>query len=107
MTVQSRIPSVASMLMDEINRGEIHDAEDMPEGVVTMLSTVEFVDEGGGTRGTVQPVYPADAALSSSKISILTPIGAGLIGLREGQPPLRPEARRVGKNDVSTIRFRW
>src|SRR3546814_7403969 len=56
MTVQSRIPSVASMLMDEINRGEIHDAEDMPEGVVTMLSTVEFVDEGSGTRRTVQLV---------------------------------------------------
>src|SRR3546814_526566 len=91
MTVQSRIPSVASMLMDEINRGEIHEAEDMPEGVVTMLSTVEFVDEGSGTRRTVQLVYPADADISSGKISILTPIGAGLIGLSEGQSILWPD----------------
>src|SRR3546814_6590723 len=83
MTVQSRIPSVASMLMDEINRGEIHEAEDMPEGVVTMLSTVEFVDEGSGTRRTVQLVYPADAEISFGKIYILTPIGAGLTGDRK------------------------
>src|SRR3546814_12761163 len=67
MTVQSRIPSVASMLMDKINRGEIHDAEDMPEGVVTMLSTVEFVDERIGKRRPVPLVYLADADLYSTK----------------------------------------
>src|SRR3546814_18742657 len=63
----------------------------MPEGVVTMLSTVEFVDEGSGTRRPVQMVYPADADISSGKISILTPIGAGLIGLSEGQSILWPD----------------
>src|SRR3546814_13347355 len=85
MTVQSRIPSVASMLMDEINRGEIHEAEDMPEGVVTMLSTVEFVDEGSGTRRTVTLVYQADADHSSAQISNLTPLATGLHDLSKGQ----------------------
>jgi regulator of nucleoside diphosphate kinase len=78
-------------LLDEIERAELHSPEDMPAGIVTMMSTVEFVDEGSDTRRTVQLVYPPDADIAQGKISILTPIGAGLIGRSKGQSILWPD----------------
>ena len=50
-----------------------------------MNATVEFVDEASGADRTVELVYPKEADISAGRISILTPIGAGLIGLRAGQ----------------------
>lgn len=86
-----RQPDVAKMLLAEIDRAEIHDAGTLPDGVISMLSTVEFVDESNGTSRTVQLVYPADADIAAGRVSILTPIGAGLIGLSEGQSILWPD----------------
>lgn len=88
---EHRIPAVAAMLLAEIERAEIHAAADLPAGVVTMRSTVEFVDEGTGASRIVQLVFPPDADIAAGKISILTPIGAGLIGLSEGQSILWPD----------------
>jgi len=39
----------------------------------------------------VQLVYPADADIDAGKVSILTPVGAGLIGLRAGQAIAWPD----------------
>jgi regulator of nucleoside diphosphate kinase len=49
-----------------------------------MGSTVRYVTDTGDDR-TVTLVYPAEADISSGKVSILTPIGAALIGLSPGQ----------------------
>jgi regulator of nucleoside diphosphate kinase len=89
--VEKRLPELAGMLLAEIERAELHSAADMPAGVVTMQSSVEFVDEGNGSRRTVQLVYPVDADISAGRISILTPVGAGLIGLGEGQSIVWPD----------------
>jgi regulator of nucleoside diphosphate kinase len=91
LSVEHRLPEIADLLLTEIERAEIHSADDMPPGIVTMMSTVEFVDEGSDTRRTVQLVYPPDADISQGRISILTPIGAGLIGLAKGQSILWPD----------------
>ncbi|HWL46390.1 MAG TPA: nucleoside diphosphate kinase regulator [Sphingomonadaceae bacterium] len=91
LSVESRLPEIAELLLNEIERAELHGADDMPAGIVTMMSTVEFVDEGSDTRRTVQLVYPPDADIAQGKISILTPIGAGLIGLSKGQSILWPD----------------
>lgn len=91
LQVEQRVPAVASLLLAEIERAEVHAPGDLPPGVVTMMSTVEFVDEGSGTRRTVQLVYPPDADIAAGRISILTPVGAGLIGLGEGQSILWPD----------------
>ncbi|MFA7440658.1 MAG: nucleoside diphosphate kinase regulator [Sphingomonadaceae bacterium] len=84
-SIEHRQPAVADLLLGEIERAQVHSADDMPANVVTMLSTVEFVDEGSGTQRTLQLVYPPDADISAGRISILTLVGAGLIGLTEGQ----------------------
>lgn len=95
LQVRKRLPEISEMLLSEIARAAIHKAARIPRDVVTMHSTVEFVDEGTNVTHIAQLVYPKDADIAASRISILTPVGAGLIGLREGQSILWP--RRDGR----------
>ncbi|WP_150295469.1 GreA/GreB family elongation factor, partial [Sphingobium estronivorans] len=83
--IADSMPQVSELLLDEIARAQTHRAERIPPDVVTMHSSVEFVDEASGVDRTVQIVYPAQADIAAGRISILPPIAAGLIGLREGQ----------------------
>ena len=83
------------MLLREIERAHLHPAGALPEGVICIGAMVEFVDEGSGVSRTVQLVNPADADISANRISVLTPIGAGLIGVSEGRSILWPD--RDGK----------
>jgi len=84
-TVEARLPEVAGMLLDEIERAQIVAAAAMPQDVIRMHSTVAFADDGSGRQRTIQLVYPAEADIDQGRVSILTPVGAGLIGLRTGQ----------------------
>ena len=79
------MPTVSELLPSGIARAERLQAERIPPDAVTMHPLVEFVDEAGDVSRTVQIVYPAQADIASGRISILTPIAAGLIGPREGQ----------------------
>lgn len=83
--VQARLPQVSTMLLKEIDRARVVKDGALPADVVGMGSLVRFRDETTGTERTVRLVYPHEADIAASKVSILTPIGAGLIGLREGQ----------------------
>ncbi|OJY70127.1 MAG: transcription elongation factor GreAB [Sphingobium sp. 66-54] len=99
--IEDRLPEVSERLLDEISRANIHTAERIPADVVTMRSTVSFTDEASGAERSVQLVYPKDADISAGKISILTLIGAGLIGLREAQSIVWPD--RSGHERVLRI----
>lgn len=83
--VQARLPQVAALLLKEIDRARVVKDGALPADVVGMGSRVRFRDETSGTERTVRLVYPHEADIVAGKVSILTPIGAGLIGLREGQ----------------------
>lgn len=98
---QDRVPNVSDMLLEEIGRAHVHTAARIPRDVVTMHAGVEFVDEASGATRTVQLVYPKEADISAGRVSILTPVGAGLIGLREGQSILWPD--RDGNRRVLSI----
>lgn len=90
-----KYPSTAEFLAREIDRAEIIPADcsfiDDISGqmrkvnLVTMQSEVTFVDNIGGQKRKVILVYPEDADVDAGRISILTPIGAALIGLSAGQ----------------------
>jgi regulator of nucleoside diphosphate kinase len=80
-----KYPATAEFLAREIDRAEIIPADRPAHNVVTMQSEVTFVDDISGQQRTVTLVYPEDADVDAGKISILTPIGAALIGLSEGQ----------------------
>lgn len=89
--LERRQPDLAALLLKEVARAEIHAIEQLPRGVVTMLAHVEFIDESTGARHNVQLVYPPDADIEAGRISVLTHVGAGLIGLSEGQSILWPD----------------
>jgi regulator of nucleoside diphosphate kinase len=57
----------------------------VPDSVVAMNSTVEFLDDAHGETRTVQLVYPGEADIAVNKVSVLSPVGAGLLGLKAGQ----------------------
>src|SRR5262249_27539211 len=79
-----RLPEVAQELLDELERAKLVDAAKVPENVVRMGSTVTFKSDDGNTR-TLKLVYPADESLDEHRISVMTPVGAALIGLGMGQ----------------------
>ena len=79
-----RLPAVAQELLDELERAQIVGDKDVPKDVVRMGSTVTFKSDDGNTR-TLKLVYPADESLDDHRISIMTPVGAALIGLGTGQ----------------------
>jgi regulator of nucleoside diphosphate kinase len=72
----------AEALEDEMGRADIVEA--LPENIVAMNSSVTFIDLDSGEETHISLVYPSDAKVEDMKISILTPIGTALIGLRVG-----------------------
>lgn len=88
---QHELNRIYEMLLGEIDRAKICSAEAMPGDVVTMGAHVTFRDEKTGTERTVELVYPGEADIDAGRVSILTPVGAGLIGLRTGQSILWPD----------------
>jgi regulator of nucleoside diphosphate kinase len=79
-----RTPEVASVLQSEMERARVVPADLIPAAVVRMGSTVEFSADTGQQR-RVTLVFPGEADIAAGRISILTPIGAALIGLSPGQ----------------------
>ena len=81
---EHRQPVVAAMLLEEIERAELHDPDTMPDGYVRLGSTVAFVDERAREAREVKLVLPGEANIAEGRISILTPMGAALYGLAAG-----------------------
>lgn len=77
-------PEIAEYLARELARATIAESDTGPARV-RMGSQVEYRDEDSGQVRAIQLVYPADADPGCGRISVLTPIGAALIGLSEGQ----------------------
>lgn len=83
-SVFERIPAVAEVLLSEMERARVVPADKRPADVVGIGSEVDFISETGQPR-TVRLVMPAEADIAAGRISILTPVGAALIGLSPGQ----------------------
>lgn len=79
-----RLPDVATELLDEMDRAKVVRDNNVPANVVRMGSTVTFRSDDGREL-TETLVYPVDEDSDAHKISVMTPVGAALIGLAEGQ----------------------
>lgn len=91
LKMEGSASQAASLLLEEIDRAEVRPDLEVPDDVVRMHSTVQFVDTAHGERRTVLLVYPSEADIAAGKVSVMTPVGAGLIGLRPGQEILWPD----------------
>lgn len=72
-------------LVREMMRATVVDEGWIPANVVTMGSRVEYRQAGKESTRVVTLSYPAERELFRDAISILTPVGAALIGLSVGQ----------------------
>lgn len=85
LDLEPRQPQIAALLLAEINRAKVVPDGKLPSDVAAMQSTIRFSDEASGTERTLQLVYPHEADIEQGRISILSLVGAGLLGLRPGQ----------------------
>jgi regulator of nucleoside diphosphate kinase len=99
LQAEHRHPVVAAMLLEEIERAELHEAETLPEDAITLGSEIDYVDERTHQLRSVELVLPAIANIAEGRISIMTPMGAALYGLTAGQsidwPNLDGAERRI------------
>lgn len=91
MDMEERLPQVAELLLTELDRARIVADSRLPADVVGMMSTVRFVDDASGVERTLQLVYPQDADIEAGRISIVSLVGAGLLGLKTGQSIAWPD----------------
>jgi regulator of nucleoside diphosphate kinase len=71
-------------LAEELSRAIIVEPNEVPPDVITMNSRAELVDLDAGETVTFTLVFPQDASVDEEKISVLAPIGAGMLGYRVG-----------------------
>lgn len=80
-----RNPLLSRLLLEETDRAEVVPAGELPPGIVALGSLVEFHDAATGEARRVRIVLPGEADIAAGRVSVLSLVGAGLIGLSEGQ----------------------
>lgn len=73
-----------SFLGAELKRAEKVSDEQLQPDFVCMNSQIEIVDLDTGKPMRVKLVYPGEADFRKGNISILSPLGAALLGYRKG-----------------------
>ena len=71
-------------LTEELRRAVIVDPKDVFSDVITMNSRAEMRDLESGETVAFTLVFPSEANIDEEKISVLAPIGAGMLGYRVG-----------------------
>lgn len=101
LRMEQRAPELAEQILEEVNRAQIHKPGALPKDVVAIGSEVEFLDGSNGEKRRFRLVLPAEADIAAGKISVMTPVGAGLIGMSVGReiswptPDGRPRILRI------------
>jgi regulator of nucleoside diphosphate kinase len=76
--------SPAPALEDLLAEAEVVDSREMPADVVTMYAQFEIEEGATGRRQSLVICYPGDADPAAGYISVLSPVGLALLGLRVG-----------------------
>jgi regulator of nucleoside diphosphate kinase len=78
-------PSTTQEIEDTLDACAVVPARQVSPDVVTMHSQVLLHDRASGAQNKVTLCYPADAEPAEGFISVLSPLGWSLLGLRVGQ----------------------
>ena len=78
-------PEHARDLAELIDAAEQVRPQEIAGDIVTMYSKLRVADAAGGAERSVTLVYPADADAAQGMISVLSPLGTALLGLRAGE----------------------
>lgn len=78
-------PDTSMKLLAELDRVNVVLPDGLPPDVVTVGRRVTYSDESTGVIRTIHLVWPRDADVEQHRVSVITPVGAALIGMRVGQ----------------------
>lgn len=78
------LADAARTLMRLLNSARVVPSEAIPADVVTMNSKVIVEDRATGKRKEASVVYPTDADPARGKLSVFSPVGKTLLGLKVG-----------------------
>jgi regulator of nucleoside diphosphate kinase len=73
------------VLAEEMARAMIVEPNELPRPFVRIGSRVQFQDLSNGQTRAVRISLPRDASIDDNRISVLSPVGAALIGLTAGE----------------------
>ena len=95
----------ANTLADMLAGAHVVAPDRLPDGVVTMDSTVTYVETPGGPCRAVTIVHPAQADAGAGRVSVLSPIGRALLGRPTGSVTevMLPTGRRLALQIVDVF----
>ena len=73
------------VLAEEMARAVIVEPDQAPRPFVRIGSIVVFQDLSNGQTRTVRLSLPRDASIDDNRISVLSPVGAALVGMTAGE----------------------
>ncbi|WP_439633873.1 GreA/GreB family elongation factor [Glycocaulis sp.] len=91
--------ATATRLLGELERAIIVPSGELPDKVVRLGVNIAYRDTDTGRVRTGSIVLPQQADISAGRISVLSPAGAGLIGLEEGSAI----SWRIGGRETSLL----
>ena len=92
----------AEFLAREVDRAQVIEEHESRPGLAKMGTRVTFRDDVTDQVRTVTLVYPGEADVSQGTISVLTPIGAALIGLSVNQS-IEWETQSGGRRSLTVL----
>ncbi len=106
--VDPRTREYMARLEAELNRAKIVPEDKLPHDVITLNSQVELEDLSDGEIMNYVLVFPEEADASEGKISILAPLGTGMLGYQAGDEfswetpggKVRLKVRKVAPREV-------
>lgn len=97
-----RMPQVGYPLVNKLTSARILPPARLPEGVVTIGSTVLYREDNAPQDVRVTLCWPENADISQGRVSVLTPIGAALLGLSAGDR-MEWETRAGSRRDLTVL----
>lgn len=81
-----------ALLRREVDRATVLPDDRAPADTVSLYRWVHYTDESGREARRVQLVLPDEADIDLGRVSVMSFVGAGLLGLKEGDGIDWPDA---------------
>ena len=72
------------LLEHELDRANIVDSHEIPDGIITLHSRVRLLDLDSGESLTCRLVLPSEAGRVEGGLSVLAPVGVAMLGYAQG-----------------------
>ena len=99
------VVEVCEFLREELDRAHVLPAEKLRPDIVSLGSEVAFRDEQTRKVQEVTLVYPCDADIARRRVSVLTPVGAALLGLSVNQT-ISFRTRKGERRELTVLKVR-